>query len=405
MVRSVVRLRTDYRSREFLRVNVSRLRHVRGGALLAIATVVLAAHPCTASAQVSAARAAELFARGVSLEARGHHTEALALFWEAAALAPGDADIQNGLGQSLARLGALDPAVEAFSRALSVRPAFRKAANNLILTLVKAGRGPEALRRAETLVASAPGDAHALFTLGLAQAEQDVAAALESFRRALRIDPSHTLSRYNLALVLKRADRAPEAVDHLMRIIRTEPRAEAHYTLGVIYWQQGELDRAAASLRAAVSADPGSADAHDTLGAVLKDQGDWAGAVDALRRAIALRPDGAGAHYTLGRVLQLAGEDAAARAHLADAERLRQRAQREQEASVWTSVGTQRLDSGDPVTALDHFRRATSLFDEHAPAHYQAGRALQRLGDHDASRAAFARAQQLNPSLVPPGEP
>ena len=386
-------------------MSVSGLRHVRDRALLAIVTAMLAAQPCTASAQDAAARAKEVFAHGVSLEARGQHGDALALFWEAAALAPRDAEIQNGLGEALARLGALDPAVEAFSRALSVRPAFRQAANNLILTLVTAGRGPEALRRAEALVASAPGDAHALFTLGLAQAEQDVAGALESFKRALRINPSHTLARYNLALVLKRADRLPEATEHLVQIVRTEPRAEAHYTLGVIYWQQGELSRAAAALRAAVAADPGSADAHDTLGAVLKDQGDWAGAVDALRRAIALRPDGAGAHYTLARVLQLAGEDEAARAHLADAERLRERAQREQEASVWTSVGTQRLEGGDPVTALDHFRRATSLFDEHAPAHYQAGRALQRLGDHEASRAAFARARELNPSLVPPADP
>ena len=154
-----------------------------------------------------------------------------------------------------------------------------------------------------------------------------------------------------------------------------------------------------------MAADPRSADAHYTLGAVLKDQRDWAGAVDALRQAIALRPEEPGAHYTLGRVLQLAGEQAAALAHLADAERLRQQAQREQEASVWTSVGTAKLESGDPVTALDHFRRATSLFDGYAPAHYHAGRALQRLGEHDASRAAFARARQLNPSLVPSGEP
>ena len=41
-------------------------------------------------------------------------------------------------------------------------------------------------------------------------------------------------------------------------------------------------------------------------------------------------------------------------------------------------------------------------FDAYAPAHYQLGRALAALGEPDAARAAFARAHELNPSLVPP---
>ena len=39
-----------------------------------------------------------------------------------------------------------------------------------------------------------------------------------------------------------------------------------------------------------------------------------------------------------------------------------------------------------------------------APAHYQLGRALSRLGEHDAARSAFDRARQLNPILTPPGD-
>ena len=46
----------------------------------------------------------------------------------------------------------------AYRRALAARPGYRKAANNLILTLVAAGRGPEAVERARALVASAPDD-------------------------------------------------------------------------------------------------------------------------------------------------------------------------------------------------------------------------------------------------------
>ena len=66
------------------------------------------------------------------------------------------------------------------------------------------------------------------------------------------------------------------------------------------------------------------------------------------------------------------------------------------------AVTTAVLANGDAAAAADCFRRATQAFDGFAPAHYQLGRALERLGQHDAARAAFARAQQLNPALVPP---
>lgn len=328
----------------------------------------------------------------------------LSRLWEAAARAPQDADVQNRLGEALERIGALDAALDAYRSALSARPDFRKASNNLILALVKAGKGKEAVQRARALADAAPGDPDRHFTLGLAQSEQNVSDAIVSFRRVLAIAPRHTLARYNLALVLTRADRLPEAIDELERALAIEPRAEVHYTLGVNYWHQGDAERAARELRAAVAARPDYADAHYTLGAVLKSVRDWKGAAASLRRAIALRPDLPAAHYTLGQVLQVSGDARGARDHLAEAERLRLRAQAEQEAGVWTSVGIKQLEAGEPTAAVESFRRAIGVFEPYAPAHYQLGRALQRLNRAEEARAAFARARQLNPSLIPPPE-
>jgi tetratricopeptide (TPR) repeat protein len=352
--------------------------------------------------QDASARARHAYARAVELETAGNHAGALSLLWEAAGLAPRDADVQNRLGEALERMGALDAAVDAYRAALSERPDFRKASNNLILALVKAGKGEEAVQRARALAAASPEDPDRYFTLGLAQSEQNVTDAIASFRRVLEIAPRHTLARYNLALVLRRADRLPDAIDELERALAIEPRAEIHYTLGVIFWHQGDLERAARALRAAVATQADYADAHYTLGAVLKSARDWKGAATSLRRAIALRPDLPSAHYTLSQVLQLSGDARGARAHLAEAERLRLRAQAQQEAGVWTSVGTAQLDGGDPAAAIECFRRAIAVFEAYAPAHYQMGRALQRLNRPDGARAAFARARQLNPSLVPP---
>src|ERR687898_689196 len=91
--------------------------------------------------QDAGARAADAYKRALQLEAKGDAAGALPFLWEAAGLAPGDADIQNALGEALDRVGALDAAIEAYRAAVTARPSFRKASNNLILALVNAGRG------------------------------------------------------------------------------------------------------------------------------------------------------------------------------------------------------------------------------------------------------------------------
>jgi tetratricopeptide (TPR) repeat protein len=369
----------------------------------AIAIVLALVSP--ASAQDGTARANAAYARAVELDAQGNAAAALSLLWEAASLAPRDPDIQNRLGEALERIGALDASIDAFRRALAERPDFRKASANLILALAKAGRGAEAVDRAKALAADAPGDPDRQFTLGLAQSEQDVAEAIATFRRVLQIDPRHTLARYNLALVLRRVDRLPDALQELDRAIAIEPRAEAHYMRGVILMHQGDLAPAADAFRAAVRTDPKYADAYYALGSVLKAQRDWNAAAESLRRAVALRPDFPSAYYTLAQVRRSAGDEAGARAQEAESDRQRRRAEDEHTALVWTSVGIQKAQDGDLLTAVDNFRRATAAFDGYAPAHYQLGLVLDRLGQHDAAQSAFARARALNPSLVPPRAP
>ena len=353
-------------------------------------------------AQNVTARASAIHVRATALERDGNSAAALSLLWEAAELAPDDADIQNHLGEALDRMGALDAAIDRFDRAVAARPGFNKARNNLVLAMVRSGRGSEAVARARAIAASTPGDPERLFTLGLAQSEEDVEASYRTFQRVLEMSPRHTLARYNLALVLQRMDRLDQAVEQLDLAIASDPQPQALYTRGVIAWHQGDLDRAVRSLRAAIDLDGENAEAYAALGAVLKDRGDWNGAIRALRKAIDRRPDLPGAHVTLARALQGAGLEEDARVALLEAVRLETETRLKREALVRTSVGTARLRDGDPIAALDEFRAAVSVFEAYAPAHYQMGLALDRLGQADAARAAFARAHQLNPGLVPP---
>ena len=373
-------------------------RGIRGLAAL----LIVAAAASLLAAQAPPARARDLYARALELDRRGNAAAALSLLWEAAGLAPADGVIQERLGEALERIGALDAAVEAFRAATDAKPAAPGAANHLVLALVKAGRSGEAIARARARTAESPGEADRWFTLGLAQSDVDVDGAIESFRRVLAIDARHGLAHYNLALVFLHTDRLDAALDELQQAIAIQPRPEIHYTLGTLYQRQGNLDRAVAALGDAVAANPDYTDAHLALGAVLKARGDLKRAASSLKRAAQLRPDLAAPQIVLAQTLALSGDEQGAKRASAEAGRLTTLAQRSQEAATLTAAGAQKLDAGDAAGAADIFRRATQAFDAFAPAHYQLGRALQRLGQHDAAKASFARAQQLNPALVPP---
>ena len=377
-------------------------------AVVARRHVILAAAACAVAArlvlgaQAPAGRARDLYDRALDLDRRGNAAAALSLLWEAAGLAPDDGEIQNHLGEALDRIGALDAAVNAFRAAAEARPPAPTAAKNLVLALGKAGRSDEAVTRARSWLADQPGDADRWFTLGLAQAEVDIDGAVDSLRRAIALDPRHALARYNLALILARADRFSGALDELQRALALQARPEIQYTLATVYWRLGRLDQAVTALEQAVAANPAHADAYLALGTIYKTRGDLARATRSLQRASELRPDLAAPHVVLAQTFTATGDTVAARRESSEADRLRTLTQQSREAATWTAVGAQKFDAGATADAAACFRRAIQAFDAFAPAHYQLGRALDRLGQHDAARAAFARAQQLNPALVPP---
>jgi len=364
--------------------------------------VAVASRRVGAGTQVRQPDAREVYARARDLERRGDADGALALLWTASGLAPRDAEIQAHLAAALERVGALDAAVDAWRAAVAARADDRRYARRLVLALVAAGRSGDAVAFARGATERAPADVEALVTLGLAHAEQDVAAAITCFTRALARAPHHTLARYNLALLFKRVDRLDEAIVELRRVTAAEPRPEALHALAGALWHRGDATRAAEVLQAAIDADPRHADAHQLLGVIRAAARDWPGAAAALRRALALRPQDAPTHVTLARVLRASGDADGAARHAAEGERLRRASEREQEARVWTSLGTVRLEQGEALSALDAFRRAAGILETYAPAHFQMGRALDRLGEPDAAAAAYARAQSLNPHLVPP---
>src|SRR5262245_28589675 len=133
-------------------------RLAAGSSLLAtcVAILLVADAPTSARQQDASAQAKQAYTRAAALEDEGNYPAALTLLWEAAGVAARGAAIQNRIGDALERVGVLDGAVRAYRVAVQEKPDFRKASNNLILALVKVGKGEEAVQRARALVALDP---------------------------------------------------------------------------------------------------------------------------------------------------------------------------------------------------------------------------------------------------------
>ena len=182
------------------------------------------------------------------------------------------------------------------------------------------------------ILAADPDNNMARVNIGFAHLQKaELDQAERDFRDVLRRDPNSAVAHYDLAVALKqqrRSRRLPRR--NCAQAIALDPRlAEAHYTLGIIYWQSGDFDAAAKEMAAAAEISPDYAEAQFMLGTALKQKGDLAGAETALRAAIRLNPADPGPYNTLGQVLQLKGDQAASKEAFAEGAKVKERKEAE----------------------------------------------------------------------------
>lgn len=142
--------------------------------------------------------------------------------------------------------------------------------------------------------------AHNNFGRALAE-KGDVAAAAESFRRALAIEPNYPQAAYNLGLLLADQGKQAEAQEAFERALVREPdNARILIDLGNSFLRRQRLAQAIASYEKAVAAEPGFADAHFNLGLALALAGREADARERFRRTTELDPSNQEAWRRLG---------------------------------------------------------------------------------------------------------
>lgn len=174
----------------------------------------------------------------------------------AAALAPDNAALNAFLGEHFFRAGKTAPAREYLARAHMTDP--ENGHLQLLLGLVCGDAGETA--RAKELLSGAvrrTGSSFAAhYALGrLLMAESDWKSALAEFKRALAARPCPE-AHYVVGLVYYQLERPRMALRHLLSAVEMDPGyAEAFYLAGLVHLRLGERRRAAEAFDAAHSVD------------------------------------------------------------------------------------------------------------------------------------------------------
>ncbi|MEM7281981.1 MAG: tetratricopeptide repeat protein [Pseudomonadota bacterium] len=116
----------------------------------------------------------------------------------------------------------------------------------------------------------------------------------------LEIDPK-VQTKFNTAMDFMAGSRLQDAERILLELTSSHPELSGPYAnLGIIYLDQGLLDRAEDMFVKAINANPKNASAHNQYGIVLRTQGRFADAQVSYENALVADPSFSNAHLNLG---------------------------------------------------------------------------------------------------------
>ncbi len=144
----------------------------------------------------------------------------------------------------------------------------------------------------QTAMADTP---RAHLNLAVLKAQQgDTAAAEQSYRTALQLDPAFLPARFNLANLYNQMGRNPEAERVLQEALKESPEeGELYYSLGLLLAEDQRLEEAAEALHQASEHLPKRARVHYNYGLTLQHLGRRPEAETALRAAHQIDPNDA----------------------------------------------------------------------------------------------------------------
>lgn len=177
--------------------------------------------------------------------------------------------------------------------------------------LVKAGKGPQAIKMAKGILAKDPRNPEAHYFLGLAyQLDGKSELALMEFKTVNQIGLFQGRLvekefRKQIAGLFERFDQGEEALKEYILLVKLDPaNPEYYFKAGFHFEERGKADNALKYYRKTLELDPNHSDAHLRLGMLYLRANRPMEARQELDVALRLKPDNYAAWFSMGRLLK-----------------------------------------------------------------------------------------------------
>ena len=184
-------------------------------------------------------------------------------------------------------------AIEAYNKALAIKPDYAEAYYNMGNALKEQGKLEEAIEAYNKALAIKPDYADAYNNMGNALKEQGkLEEAIEAYNKALAIKPDYAEAYNNMGIALQEQGKLEEAIEAYNKALAIKPDyAEAYNNMGNALKEQGKLEEAIEAYNKALAIKPDYAEAYNNMGNALKEQGKLEEAIEAYNKALAIKPD------------------------------------------------------------------------------------------------------------------
>ncbi len=219
--------------------------------------------------------------------------------------------------------------------------------------------------------------------------------AIDDFRFATTIDPTHADSFLNLSIMQSMAGDQLGAMASVDEALRLQNLAESNWHRGNVLMALESYQEASQSYLAAIALRSNYSEAHCNLGTARRFLGMKRLALESYGRAIMLKPDFKEAYSGHGAVLYELGRFESAIASFDKAISLNDRDEKTYLNRAVALLSLHRYD-----LALEAFNHLIELSPNYAEAHAYRGAALEKLGDNEGAILSGLKAVELAPTLI-----
>ncbi len=307
----------------------------------------------------------------------GRIDEAVAAYTRAVRLAPLYFGVYSDLAGVLRDQGRYEEALAVFEKYSSIEPGDPWAHHNVSVSLLDVGRYVEAEAESRKAVELAPDNAVARSNLGAALlAQEKYAEALTAFNAALELAPDDVMALANrgtAAFYLGDYELAVSSYERAVELGLGDPELLAH--LGDAYAALERYEDAYTAYSRAVAAAPENAQLLSLLGSICELTGRYGEAVEAHRLAVSLEPDNPDYRYYLGVAYVNAGKFS-----LAEQQFLAELAVKPDDARAHNNLAAIYREQRRYQRSIDQARRALELSPGYPEAYINLGLSQAMMG-------------------------